>query len=79
MTPAASAAATLLCVRKRPRSRALHAFPQSPLFFVKNFCEELNVDFSICEGWEKGGEGTKELAKVVCEIADSGKSNFKPL
>ena len=46
---------------------------------LQKLCTEYGVNAVLCEGWEKGGEGTKELAKVVCEIADSGKSNFKPL
>ena len=34
LTPTASAAAALLCVRKRPRSRAWHAVPQSSVLLV---------------------------------------------
>ena len=33
--------------------------------------------FSDC--WAKGGEGTKDLAKAVVEMIESGKNNFKPL
>lgn len=46
---------------------------------LKKLCSNFGVNAVLSEGWEKGGEGTKELAKVVCEVADSGKSNFKPL
>ena len=30
----------------------------------------------MCEGWGKGGEGAKELASVVADVADSGKADF---
>ena len=46
---------------------------------LTKLCEKIGAKAVLSEGWEKGGEGAKELAKVVCEIADSGKSNFKPL
>ena len=42
-------------------------------------CEKLGVKVSLCEAWEKGGEGAIDLAKAVKEAADSGKSNFTPL
>ncbi|MFN3800117.1 formate--tetrahydrofolate ligase [Belliella pelovolcani] len=42
-------------------------------------CEALGVKAAISEGWEKGGEGCIDLAKVVKEVAESGKSNFTPL
>ncbi|MFN2424322.1 MAG: formate--tetrahydrofolate ligase [Cryomorphaceae bacterium] len=42
-------------------------------------CAELGVKAELCEGWEKGGAGTTELAKAVRAAAESGKSDFKPL
>ncbi|TVQ08623.1 MAG: formate--tetrahydrofolate ligase [Bacteroidetes bacterium] len=42
-------------------------------------CEELGVRVAVCEGWEKGGEGTVELAKLVKEAAESCTTCFKPL
>jgi formate--tetrahydrofolate ligase len=42
-------------------------------------CEKLGVKVALCEAWEKGGEGATELAMVVKEAAESGKSNFTPL
>lgn len=42
-------------------------------------CAELGVKAEICEGWEKGGAGTTELAKAVRAAAESGESDFKPL
>lgn len=46
---------------------------------VFDFCKSLGVKAELSEGWEKGGEGTKELAQAVKEAAESGKSNFTPL
>lgn len=46
---------------------------------VFDFCQSLGVKAELSEGWEKGGEGTKELAQAVKEAAESGKSNFTPL
>lgn len=34
-------------------------------------CKEHNVEVSLCECWEKGGEGTTDLANKVVELADS--------
>jgi len=42
-------------------------------------CEELGVRVAICEGWEHGGEGSKELAKQVIDAVDACESNFKPV
>lgn len=47
--------------------------------FVKNYCENLNVDFSICEGWEKGGDGAIELAKKVLNNINEKENKFKVL
>lgn len=43
---------------------------------LKKLCEERGSKAVICEGWGKGGEGAVELAKVVAEVADSGKADF---
>ena len=45
--------------------------------YVKNFCNELNIEFSICEGWKKGGNGAIDLANKVLNTIDNNKSNFK--
>ncbi len=49
------------------------------LGIIKSRCEELGVKVAICEGWEKGGEGTIELAEIVKEAADGCTSCFKPI
>lgn len=43
---------------------------------LKELCAEKGAKAVLCEGWGKGGEGAAELAKVVAEVADSGKANF---
>ncbi len=46
---------------------------------VKKRCEELGVRVALYEGWEKGGEGALELAKLVHEAAESCTTCFEPL
>ncbi len=46
---------------------------------VKKRCEDLGIRVAIYEGWEKGGEGALELAKLVKEAADSCTTCFTPL
>lgn len=43
---------------------------------LEKLCKENGSKAVLCEGWGKGGEGAVELAKAVCEIADSGKAKF---
>jgi formate--tetrahydrofolate ligase len=46
---------------------------------VEQACAELDVEAIECTHWSDGGAGTEKLARKVVEIAESGKSNFKPL
>lgn len=46
---------------------------------IEKLCSDVGAKAVLSEGWGKGGEGAKDLAKVVAEIADSGKSNYHPL
>lgn len=46
---------------------------------VKNLCKEENATAVLSEGWEKGGEGTKELAKAVVDVVENEKSDYHPL
>jgi formate--tetrahydrofolate ligase len=39
--------------------------------WVMEKCKELGVQIALAEGWEKGGEGMKELAKKVAFAAES--------
>ncbi len=49
------------------------------LDYVKEFCENRNCEFSLCEVWEKGGEGGLDLAKKVISTMETKESNYKPL
>ncbi|GAB1444510.1 formate--tetrahydrofolate ligase [Flammeovirgaceae bacterium] len=39
--------------------------------WVMEKCKELGVQIALAEGWEKGGEGMKDLAKHVAQAAES--------
>ena len=43
---------------------------------IISFCKEKKVKASTCKHWEKGGEGTKELANDVVELCEK-KNEFK--
>jgi formate--tetrahydrofolate ligase len=47
--------------------------------FVKEFCESRDCEFSLCEVWEKGGEGGLDLAKKVITTMETKESHYKPL
>lgn len=46
---------------------------------LKELCKQNDSQAILTEGWGKGGEGAKELASAIVELADSGKSNYHPL
>ncbi len=46
---------------------------------VKKKCAVMGIKAVKSEGWAKGGEGTKDLARAVVETINEGKSDFKPL
>ena len=46
---------------------------------LQKLCQAVGAKAVLSEGWGKGGEGAKELAKTVAEIADSGKADYHPL
>ena len=56
-----------------------HTDTDEEIDIVKKRCEELGIRVAIYEGWEKGGEGALELAKLVKETADSCTTCFEPL
>ena len=43
---------------------------------VINFCKKLKIKVSTCKHWEKGSDGTKELANDVVELCEE-KNEFK--
>ncbi len=52
---------------------------QDEINYVKEFCEKRGCEFSLCDVWEKGGEGGIDLAKKVLSTMDAKESNYKPL
>ncbi len=46
---------------------------------VLDRCSELGVKAALCEGWEKGGEGTIQLAERVVEAVGQFKTSYKPV
>ena len=46
---------------------------------LEKLCRDNGSTAVLSEGWGKGGDGATELAKVVADIADSGKANYHPL
>jgi len=43
---------------------------------LKNECRKLNIEAITCKHWEKGGDGTIDLANKVVELAEN-ENNFK--
>ena len=42
-------------------------------------CQELGVQAVVSEGWAKGGEGAKDLARAVVSVVEKAASKFTPL
>lgn len=49
------------------------------LEYIKSTVRDMNHRVSICEVWEHGGGGATELAQLVVDAVEEGKSNFTPL
>lgn len=43
---------------------------------LQNLCKKFGARAVLSEGWEKGGKGASELAKVVVEVCETQKSDF---
>lgn len=52
---------------------------QEEIDLLLDLCKREGVQAVLAEGFEKGGNGTKELAKTVCNIVDKNNAQFKPL
>ncbi len=48
------------------------------LNLIKDRCKELGVPASVADVWGKGGEGSMELAEIVCDLAKNCKNRYKP-
>lgn len=46
---------------------------------IKDYARSVGAEAILCQHWEKGSEGTVELANRIVEIAENGESNFTPL
>ena len=49
------------------------------LNYIKKHCKKLNVPVSLCEVWEKGGQGGIDLANKVITAIDNNKGKYQPL
>lgn len=61
-------------VYKLPVVVAINKFPtdtEEEIQLVKEYCEHLGVDVSLSESWEKGSEGTKDLAEKVVALTEN--------
>jgi formate--tetrahydrofolate ligase len=52
---------------------------QAELDAIVTYCRSLGAGVAIAEGWEKGGEGMKDLANEVTTAIESNKEAYKPL
>ncbi len=52
---------------------------QEEIDFVIKICKKIDIKAVVAEGWEKGGEGMKELAKTLVSCIDKEKNKFIPL
>lgn len=46
---------------------------------IRDYASSVGAEAILCRHWEKGSEGTVDLANRIVEIAESGAANFKPL
>ncbi|MYG11027.1 MAG: formate--tetrahydrofolate ligase [Rhodobacteraceae bacterium] len=46
---------------------------------VKDYVASMGTEAVLCQHWEKGSEGTTDLAEKVVEIIEGGKAAYKPL
>ena len=44
---------------------------------IREFCNELGAEVALCEIWEKGGEGGKELVEKVIDAIDKNEKSTK--
>jgi formate--tetrahydrofolate ligase len=49
------------------------------LEFIKQLCKNKNVRVAECRGWESGGDGATDLAKLVIDNMEDCKKDFTPV
>ncbi|MCB0497430.1 MAG: formate--tetrahydrofolate ligase [Cyclobacteriaceae bacterium] len=52
---------------------------EEELNIIREECAKVGVHCALCEGWEFGGEGTKELAEEVVKAAESCTDKYSPI
>lgn len=52
---------------------------EAELQVIRDKCTELGVRFALSEGWEFGGEGTKEVAQQVVESIEGFNGKYTPV
>jgi formate--tetrahydrofolate ligase len=45
---------------------------------IEKRCKELGVPASVADVWGRGGEGSMELAEIVCDLAQKCSNRYKP-
>ena len=61
-------------VWKRPVIVAMNRFitdTEAEMAALRTACEEAGAPVELCDGWARGGEGTRELADLVCRTVDA--------
>ena len=48
---------------------------ENEINIIKNYCNEIGIQVSICKHWEKGGEGARDLAKRVVLLCNTAKKD----
>ena len=64
-----------------PAAVALNKFTadtDEEIEILKERCKELGVPSSVADVWGKGGDGSMELAEIVCDIAQKCKNRYQP-
>ena len=46
---------------------------------IRAFCTARDTPMSVCTHWAEGSAGTEDLARIVVDLAGSGRADFRPL
>jgi formate--tetrahydrofolate ligase len=52
---------------------------EEELSAIQESCSNKGVKVALSEGWEKGGEGTRDLAEQVVALIDNTPADFRPI
>ena len=58
---------------------SFHSDSDEEVQYIIDQCRAAGVKAVVSYGWADGGEGTKELARAVVEMIESGKNSYHPL